>query len=55
MESSRRESRPPTITIANGFCESLPIPVDMAAGSRPRHATNAVMNIGRSRSSAAHE
>src|ERR1035437_967424 len=39
-ESSRREARPATITIANGFCESLPMPVDMAAGSKPKQATS---------------
>src|ERR1035441_7785066 len=38
IDSSRREARPATITIANGFCESLPIPVDMAAGSSPKQA-----------------
>ena len=46
-----REIRPPTMTIANGFCESLPMPVDIAAGSRPMQATSAVIMIGRSRSS----
>ena len=51
IDSSRRESSPPTITIANGFCESLPIPVEVAAGSRPMHATSAVIMMGRSRSS----
>jgi hypothetical protein len=49
IDKSRRESSPPTITIANGFCESLPIPVDIAAGNRPMHATSAVIIIGRSR------
>src|ERR1035437_4767851 len=43
IESSRREARPATITIANGFCESLPMPVDMAAGSKPKQATSAVI------------
>jgi len=37
--------------MANGRCESLPMPVDIAAGSRPMQATIAVMKIGRSRSS----
>ena len=49
MESSSREASPPTITMANGFCESLPIPVDMAAGSRPKQATRAVIMMGRRR------
>ena len=37
------------MTIANGFCESLPIPVETAAGSMPRQATRAVIIIGRKR------
>ena len=32
--SNSRESNPPTITIANGFCESLPMPVEVAAGKQ---------------------
>src|ERR1017187_532765 len=44
IESSSREARPATITIANGFCESLPMPVDMAAGSSPKQATSAVID-----------
>ena len=39
--------------IANGFCESLPILVDMAAGNKPRHATSAVMRMERKRSNEA--
>ncbi len=39
------------MTMANGFWESLPMPVDIAAGSRPRHATSAVIMMGRKRSS----
>ena len=42
-----RETSPATTTIANGFCESDPIPVDSAAGSKPRHATSAVIITGR--------
>jgi hypothetical protein len=37
-----------TMTIANGFCESEPTPVESAAGRRPRQATSAVI-IGRKR------
>ena len=29
-------SSPPTITMANGRCESDPMPWDIAAGSRPK-------------------
>ncbi len=53
IDRNSREMRPPTTTIAKGFCESLPMPVDIAAGSRPKQATRAVIMIGRSRSIAA--
>ena len=39
------------MTMANGFWESLPMPVDIAAGSNPRQATSAVIMIGRRRRS----
>ena len=39
--------------MANGFCVSLPTPVDIAAGSKPRQATSAVIMMGRRRSSEA--
>jgi hypothetical protein len=52
-EISSREKSPPTITIANGRCESEPTPVESAAGSYPNAATSAVIMIGRSLSSAA--
>jgi hypothetical protein len=38
---------PPTITIANGRCESEPIPCESAAGNSPSVATSVV--IGRRR------
>ena len=37
------------MTMANGRCESDPIPRDRAAGSNPTLATNIVIMIGRSR------
>src|SRR5215472_17591809 len=40
--------RPPTITIANGRCESEPIPRESAAGSNPKLATSMVIIMGRS-------
>jgi hypothetical protein len=48
-----RDTKPATITIANGFCVSDPIPVDSAAGNKPTQATSAVMMMGRTRSKAA--
>jgi len=51
--SSRRESKPATMTMANGFCVSEPTPVDNAAGRRPRQATSAVIMMGRRRIKAA--
>ena len=39
--------------MANGFCVSEPMPVESAAGSKPRQATSAVIMMGRSRSSEA--
>lgn len=38
---------PPIITIAKGFCDSEPIPVDKAAGINPMDAIKAVMITGR--------
>src|SRR5581483_3368205 len=43
---NRREMSPATITMANGFCVAEPMPVDNAAGSRPRQATKAVIMMG---------
>ena len=42
-------SMPPTTTVASGRCTWLPIPVEIAAGSKPMHADNAVISIGRMR------
>lgn len=39
--------KPPIITIANGFWDSDPIPVDNAAGISPIDAIKAVMITGR--------
>jgi hypothetical protein len=39
-------SMPPTITVASGRCTWLPIPVEIAAGSRPMHAERAVISRG---------
>src|ERR1700681_751426 len=47
-----REISPATMTIANGFCVSDPMPVESTAGKRPRQATSAVVMMGRSLSSA---
>ena len=38
---------PPTTTSANGFCTCDPIPVEMAAGSRPTQAATQVIATGR--------
>ena len=35
--------KPPMITIANGFCDSEPIPVEIAAGNSPIEAIRAVI------------
>ncbi len=43
---------PPTMTMANGRCESEPMPCDVAAGSRPRVATSMVIIMGRRRRTA---
>src|SRR5215470_8911074 len=37
---------PPTMTVARGRCTWLPIPVEIAAGTRPIHAEKLVMSIG---------
>ena len=39
--------KPPIITIANGFEDSDPIPVERAAGIKPIEAIKAVMMMGR--------
>lgn len=41
--------KPPIITIAKGFCDSEPIPVDIAAGNKPIAAIDAVITTGRMR------
>ena len=46
-------SIPPTTTVARGRCTWLPIPVEIAAGSKPIQADKAVINIGRIRCEAA--
>src|SRR6185369_15319262 len=46
---NRREIKPATMTIANGFWVSDPMPDERAAGNKPRHATRAVIMIGLSR------
>ena len=46
-------SMPPTITVASGRCTWLPIPVEIAAGSRPMQAESAVISRGRMRVEAA--
>ena len=43
------ETRPATMTMAKGRCESDPMPCEKAAGSRPRQATSAVIMMGRRR------
>ena len=43
----RREMRPATMTMANGLCVSDPMPVERAAGNKPRQATRAVIMIDR--------
>src|SRR5580658_6571506 len=46
-------SIPPTITVANGRCTWLPMPVEIAAGNRPIQAERAVISSGRIRVEAA--
>src|SRR5262249_45415487 len=46
-------SMPPTITQASGCCTCEPMPVEMAAGTRPMQAENPVMNTWRMRVSPA--
>ncbi len=43
---------PPTMTMANGRCESEPIPCEVAAGTSPSDATSMVMRMGRNRMTA---
>src|SRR6202044_2827191 len=52
MFTTRSAINPPTITIANGRCESEPIACERAAGSSPRVATSIVIMMGRSLSTA---
>src|ERR1700747_1110109 len=52
MPRSSAPISPPTMTIANGRCESEPIPCESAAGSKPSVATSMVIMIGRSRTPA---
>ena len=47
MLMSSAPSRPPTITMAKGRCESEPMPCDVAAGNRPSVATSMVIMMGR--------
>jgi hypothetical protein len=44
---------PPTTTVASGRCTWLPMPVEIAAGSKPMQADRAVISIGRIRCEAA--
>src|SRR3989338_1660646 len=44
-------ARPPTTTIASGFCTSEPGPEANSIGTRPNTATDAVIRIGRNRCS----
>ena len=46
------EIMPPITTVAKGRCTSAPVPVAKAIGIKPSEATNAVINTGRSRSTA---
>jgi RNA-directed DNA polymerase len=46
-------SMPPTTTVASGRCTWLPMPEEIAAGSKPMQADSAVISIGRIRCSAA--
>ena len=49
---ARLASRPPTITMAKGLCESEPMACESAAGNNPRVATSKVIMIGRRRNTA---
>ena len=40
-------TRPPIITMANGFWDSDPIPLEIAAGNNPIDAIKAVITTGR--------
>ena len=44
---------PPTITVASGRCTWLPMPVEIAAGSKPMQADSVIIRIGRICSSTA--
>ncbi len=39
-------TNPPTTTVANGRCTSLPIPVEKSKGIIPKAAARAVMSTG---------
>ncbi|HWB25330.1 MAG TPA: hypothetical protein VG738_07610 [Chitinophagaceae bacterium] len=38
--------KPPIATVAKGFCDSEPMPVEIAAGSKPIATINAVITTG---------
>jgi hypothetical protein len=42
-----REIKPATMTMARGFYDAEPMPVESAAGRSPRQATKAVIMMGR--------
>ncbi len=52
MLITKAEINPPTITMANGRCESEPMACETAAGISPRVATSIVIMIGRKRNTA---
>ena len=39
---------PPITTVASGLCTSAPVPVFSAMGRKPKLATSAIINTGRS-------
>ena len=52
MLMAKSAIRPPTMTMANGRCESEPMACEKAAGKSPKVATSMVIMIGRSRRTA---
>jgi hypothetical protein len=42
-------ARPPITTLASGRCTSAPVEVEIAIGTKPKLATNAVIKTGLSR------
>src|ERR1022692_2381426 len=48
MLITRAEVSPPTMTMANGRCESDPMACESAAGNSPTVATSMVVMMGRS-------